>query len=165
MQNYLRKSAAKVRLGVMSRKTISNSFTEQRGKVHQDDLNGYGFMHGGRLLTLCDEVGYLAAKKHAEHDCLTRAAHNVQFLVTMKEGDSFSVQAKTLLTGTTTLWVDCTVKCGEQTVMSAVFVFIAVDKHFKAISVERIEAETNQEKHEQASMQKLFNQITAETKT
>ncbi|MES0370993.1 MAG: hotdog domain-containing protein [Mariprofundaceae bacterium] len=141
-------------------KTISHSSVSYDGIVEKSDLNGYGMMHGGRLLTLCDEIGYLAAKKHAEVDCLTRAAHNVQFSSMMKENESFSIQAKVVLTGKTTLWVACRVTNARKTVMSAVFVFIAVDKAFKSIPVLPVQAESSQEKSEQALMQQLLDQVT-----
>lgn len=144
----------------MKQKTISNSFTKCDGSVEKSDLNRYGLMHGGKLLTLCDEIGYLAAKKHAGYDCLTRAAHNVQFFSMMKENELFSVQAKVVLTGETTLWVACSVKNTQQTVMSAVFVFIAIDKNFKSIPVPAVQAESKQEKSEQALMQRLYDQVT-----
>jgi len=145
----------------MKQKTIRDSFTTYDGCVEKNDLNGYGLMHGGRLLTLCDEIGYLAAKKHAECDCLTRAAHNIQFLSMLREGETFSIEAKTVLTGKTTLWVACTVKSGRQTAMSSVFVYIAVDREFKSLSVPEIKAEGAIEKREQAAMQQLMKRVTA----
>lgn len=144
----------------VNQKTISHSLVSHNASVKKSDLNGYGFMHGGKLLTLCDEIGYLAAKKHAEADCLTRAVHNTQFLSMMKENEPFSVQAKVVLTGKTTLWVSCIVKNDRQTVMSAVFVFIAVDKQFRSIPVPAIQTESSEEKNEQALMQQLYHQVT-----
>lgn len=140
-------------------KTISHSFTKHDACVDKSDLNGYGLMHGGKLLTLCDETGYLAAKKHSGSDCLTRAAHNIQFFSMMRENEPFSVEAKVLFTGNTTMWVACSVLNSGQTVMSAVFVFIAVDKNFKSIPVPAVQAESKQEESEQALMQRLYDQV------
>ncbi len=145
----------------MKQKTISASFTKHDARVEKHDLNGYGIMHGGRLLTLCDEVGYLAAKKHAECDCLTRAAHNIQFYSFMKEGEPFSVQARVVLTGKTTMWVECSIKNSEQTVMSAIFVYIAVDKKFKPIAVPAVQAEDTQEMRAQTLMRHCYDQVRA----
>ncbi len=147
----------------MVQKNISNSFTAYDGRVQKSDLNGYGLMHGGRLLTLCDEIGYLAAKKHAECDCLTRAAHNIEFFSTMKEKELFSVQAQVVLTGKTTMWVDCIIQHEQQTVMSGVFVYIAIDKNFKSIPVPAIQIQNQQEKKAQFSMQQLYDQVTMKT--
>ena len=143
----------------MQQKTISATCTEYNSNVDEKDLNGYGLMHGGRLLTLCDEIGYQAARKHTDYDCLTRAAHDVNFLSMMIKDDPFSVQAKVILTGRTTLWVSCSVKSIERTVMRAVFVYIAVDKRFKPLPVATIHAESNREIEAQAAMQKLMVQV------
>jgi len=147
----------------MAQKNISNSLTTYNGRVQKSDLNGYGFMHGGRLLTLCDEIGYLAAKKHAKCDCLTRAAHNIEFFSTMKEKALFSVQAQVVSTGKTTMWVDCVIKNKQQTVMSGVFVYIAIDKNFKSIPVPAIQIQNQQEKKAQLSLQQLYDQVTMKT--
>ncbi|MDX8403789.1 MAG: hotdog domain-containing protein [Mariprofundaceae bacterium] len=148
----------------VKQKTISNSLVKYDGSVERSDLNGYGFMHGGKLLTLCDNIGYLSATKHAGCDCLTRAAHNVQFFSMMKENEPFSIQAKVVLTGKTTMWVACSIKNAQQTVMNAVFVFIAVDENFKPISVPAVQAESKQEKSEQTLMQRLYDQVIEKNK-
>ena len=144
----------------MNHKTITDSRIKHEGKVMQGDLNRYGLMHGGRLLTLCDEVGYLSAMKHTGCDCLTRAVHDVQFLSMMKEGDSYTVESQVVLTGNTTLWTTCTVILEGKTVMHAVFVYIAIDKNFKSQPVEPIHAESEAEQIEQRRMQALIDQVT-----
>lgn len=143
----------------MTEKTIGNSATIHKGVVQQSDLNGYGLMHGGRLLTLCDEVGYLAAMKHCECDCLTRAAHEVIFDAFMREGDIYSVEARVVLTGSTTLWVQCRVLHEQKKVMSAVFVYIAVDKELHSIPVPEIFSASDEEKAEQQRMEALRNRV------
>jgi len=145
-------------------KTIAASFVQHEGRVEKSDLNGYGVMHGGRLLTICDEIGYLAAKRHAERDCLTRSAHHVQFYSMLREKESFSVEARVLLTGVTSLWVECAVKQTGETVMSAVFVYIAVDRDFRPVAVPPIRAESQQEHHEQQWMQWLRDRVVEDVK-
>ena len=140
---------------------ISESYTEHAGWVEKEDLNGYGLMHGGRLLTICDDIGYLAAKKHAGCDCLTRAVHDAHFQAMMREGDHFKVEAKIVLTGKTTLWASCCVNNDKQTVMRAVFVYIAVDPLFAPVSIAEIHPQGENEWLEQQRMRELMNRVVA----
>ncbi len=143
----------------MSQKTIRNSYVQHKGDVSKEDLNQYEVMHGGRLLTLCDEVGYLAAKKHAECDCLTRAVHQAQFRAMLKEGDTFTIEAKVVLCGNSTLWTDCQIKKAGESVMSALFVYIAVDKTFKPVSIPPVYAENESEQALQAQVQAFRDRV------
>ena len=147
--------------GMMDQKTISGTRSTLHGQVEKKDLNRYGLMHGGRLLTLCDEVGYIAAMKHADTDCLTRAAHDIQFLSMLKKGEPYTVYAKVILTGRTTLWVSCSVKSTQKSIMNAVFVYIAVDDNFKSKAVSKINAENKSEQQEQEKMLMLMNRVKA----
>jgi len=143
----------------MTGKTIGDSMTILEGVVQQSDLNGYGLMHGGRLLTLCDEVGYMAAKKHCKCDCLTRAAHEVMFDAFMRQGDTYKIEARVVLAGFTTLWVQCQVLHDGKTVMRSVFVYIAVDKQLHVIPVPEVVPASDEEKAEQERMERLRNRI------
>ena len=143
----------------MDQKTIADTHTTHHGKVEKNDLNRYDLMHGGRLLTICDEVGHIAAMKHAGADCLTRAAHDIQFLSMLKIGDPYTVDARVILTGRTTLWVTTIVKSGEKSVMKAVFVYITVDSAFKPTPVPEITARSPEEKQEQVMMKQLIRQV------
>lgn len=98
--------------------------------VLNEDLNGYGIMHGGRMLTLCDEVSYVAAKRHAGCDCLTRAVHRARFHQAAKLGETIQIHAKVGLTGNTSLWVAVKIAASgrDKPIMDAVFVFAAVDE-------------------------------------
>jgi len=151
----------------MANKTIQASFVQHNATVTAQDLNRYDIMHGGRLMTLCDEIGYLAAKKHAEEECLTRAAHQIQFLSMLKEGDRFIVEARVILCGSSTLWTECSVKKdggkggdkGRQSVMSSWFVYIAVDKQMKPRPVAPVHAESDSEKALQSSIKSFRDQV------
>lgn len=157
----MRKGIIKCYSQRMNQKTIQNSYVQLKGHVSKEELNQYGVMHGGRLLTLCDEVGYLAAMKHAKTDCLTRGAHNIEFLKVLREGEPYHIDARVIQTGRTTLWVSCVVKSKQKQVMRAVFVYIAVDSNFKPQPVANIAAENEAERQEQASMQQLINRVKA----
>ncbi len=140
---------------------MSASLTLFDGVVEKEDLNGYGLMHGGRLLTLCDEVGYLAARKHCGSDCLTRAAHRVQFHTAMHEGDLFSVTTQVTMTTRTTMWVNCVIRSHTKLIMDAVFVYVAVNKSFQSAEVPELFAETDEELEEMEETKLLYSTVMA----
>jgi acyl-CoA hydrolase len=138
---------------------MSASLTLFDGKVTKEDLNGYGLMHGGRLLTLCDEVGYLAARKHCSCDCLTRAAHRVRFHAAMHEKDPFSVTTQVTMTTRTTMWVSCVIRSHAKLIMDAVFVYVAIDKNFQSSGVSELFAETDEELQEMEKTKLLYSAV------
>jgi len=89
----------------MAHATIQDSICHQHYTVEASDLNHYGIMHGGRLLTLCDETGYLSARRHAGGNCLTRAVHQARFQHPAHVGEQLILQAVVGLTGHSSLSV------------------------------------------------------------
>lgn len=63
-------------------KTVEESMTEQAHLVMPVDLNGAGFLFGGRLLAWIDETAGIVARRHSEMDIVTVAVDNMYF----KEG-------------------------------------------------------------------------------
>jgi len=107
----------------ISKTTISKDYT-----VLAEDLNGYGFIHGGRLLTLVDEVGFLAAHGFCNMDCLTVAVHQARFHRPAYKGESLVSKAQVAFTGSTSLWVPVSIHTYDgQLIMEAIVVYTAVD--------------------------------------
>jgi acyl-CoA hydrolase len=130
----------------MERHTIQAATVVRPFRVHEADLNGYGFMHGGRLITLCDETAYLAAMRHCGCDCLTRAIHQASFHAPLHPNDSFEIIARPALTGKSSIWVACEAIRDDSVVMDAVLVFVAVDKALQPVSVPELIAESEDER-------------------
>ncbi len=113
-------------------------------RIAASDLNGYGLMHGGRLLTLCDEVAYLAARRHVDAICLTRAVHRARFHQGLRAESLIDISARLGLVGHSSLWVAVEVTPpspgsldaeASRAAMDAVFVFAAVDRNLRPVSV------------------------------
>ncbi len=141
----------------MMHASIQHSEFYHAYKVTTADLNRYGIMHGGRLLTLCDEVGYIAARKHADGDCLTRAVHQAQFHHAVQAGDEITFHARVGLTGHSSLWVFVEIintKDGRH-IMDAVFVYVAIDESLHVRQVPAIHAETDEEKQLQSRLKRI----------
>ncbi|MDX8391835.1 MAG: acyl-CoA thioesterase [Mariprofundaceae bacterium] len=126
--------------------------------VQDDDLNGYRVLHGGRLLTLADEVGFLAAHTFCGRDCLTVAVHQAQFHRPCLVQEAIDIQAQVGLTGNSSIWVTVDVVDNQQScVMNALIVYVAVDEQRRPLQVGQVQAETAQE----IALQKYIRKIKA----
>jgi len=140
----------------MSQARFSENYT-----VGGDVLNQYGFMHGGRLFMLADEVGFMAAFRHAAGDCLTRAVYQARFRRPIHQHEAIECSAQVALTGNTSLWVQVDIcrQDDSKPAMQAVIVYVAVDKNMRPMPVPPLLAESENEKRLQASMQVLKNTV------
>jgi len=145
--------------------SMSASLTLIDGEVAKEDLNGHGIMHGGRLMTICDEVGYLAACKHCSCHGLTRAAHRLRFHAPMNEGDPFSVETQVTMTTRTTMWVNCTITSHGKQIMDAVFVYVAIDNNLRPVEVPGLFAKTDGEKKMMQETECLYSAVMADERT
>jgi len=129
--------------------------------VQKHDLNGYGIMHGGRMLTLCDEVSYLAAHRHAGSACLTRAVHRARFLQGADIGELLTIRAKVGMTGKTSLWVpvEISTNTSQTLIMDAIFVFVAINDQHQPLAAPPLLAKTAQEKEILHHLQTLQKQL------
>ncbi len=149
----------------MAYATIQNSEFHYTYTVIASDLNAYGLMHGGRLLTLCDEAGYVSARNHAAGSCLTRAVHQACFHHAAREGEKINIFSRVGLTGHSSLWVPVEVTSSEDglCIMDAVFVFAAIDQHFKTRQVAAIRAMNDEEKRLQIRMESMRSAVVSKT--
>jgi len=136
--------------------SIEDSLVASEYSVRQADLNGYKLLHGGRLLTLADEVGFLAAHRFCNRDCLTVAVHRARFHQSARRGDVIRLQAKVALTGKSSIWVPVSVlNSGGECLMDAIIVYTAVDGRHRPVHIGKIRAITDAEKALQQRMQHL----------
>ncbi|MFQ5355709.1 MAG: acyl-CoA thioesterase [Mariprofundaceae bacterium] len=128
-------------------------------------MNQYGFMHGGRLLTISDETGFLAAHKHTGTDCLTVAVHHVRFYRPLQQKETLLFEAQVGLTGNTSLWVPVRVLTQDhrQPAMEAVIVFVAVNESRCPQKVSGVVAESTAEQQLQSRVRALFEQVRKKT--
>jgi len=129
--------------------------------VLEQDLNGYGIMHGGRMLTLCDEVSYLAAHRHAGCPCLTRAVHQARFFNSAAKGELLQISSKLGLTGNTSLWVLSEISSADSStlIMDAIFVFAAVNAKHQPQPVPPLSLKTEQDKTLEQKLQAMRKQL------
>ena len=147
----------------MHKHLMSDSLFHHTYTITAADLNHYGIIHGGRLLTLCDEAGYVSAHRHANCACLTRAVHQAIFHHGSREGEELIISAKVGLTGHSSIWVPVSVTSAidKKPVMDAIFVYVAVDEHQEVQGI--LPALAISEEEQQT--QKILEQLRAQLRT
>lgn len=126
--------------------------------VAASDLNGYGIMHGGRLLTIADETAFISSRLHAGGICLTRAVHQAVFHGPAREGDQLRLTSVVALVGHSSLWIPVEIRSYDQPdklIMDAVFVFAALDEAGQPRQIEPVTAESEEERVLQNRIKKL----------
>jgi len=67
--------------------------------------NFSGFIHGGHVLSLMDQVAFACASKHSGHYCVTASVNKVDFLNPIEVGDLLTLKASINYTGRTSMVV------------------------------------------------------------
>ncbi|OIO68624.1 MAG: hypothetical protein AUJ58_08290 [Zetaproteobacteria bacterium CG1_02_55_237] len=144
----------------MSAISIEDSLLATEYTVRQSDLNGYKLLHGGRLLTLADEIGFLAAHRFCGHDCLTVAVHRARFHRPARLNDSINLKSQVALTGRSSMWVSVTVTNSKgEPLMDAVVVYAAVDDQHRPVRVSPIQGMSEAGQTLQDHMQQLKTSV------
>ena len=136
-------------------KRIGDSLTRTSYHIRTQDTNQYSSIHGGRLLTLADEIGFLAAHRHAGGRCLTVGVHQARFYRGAETGMQIDIEAQVALTGRTSLWVPVRMALAGEDIMDAVYVYVAIDARGAPSPVPAIVADTQEELALQARTQTM----------
>lgn len=116
------------------------------------DANLMGNVHGGIIMKLLDEVGGIAAARHAQRPVVTVAIDSVTFISPIRVGDLVVLTATLTWVGRTSMEVKVRVEAenlftGERThTNSAYIVYVALDENGKPTEVPRLIAETEEQR-------------------
>ena len=137
----------------MRQTSISDTTIRRDYTVSVSDLNDYGIMHGGRLLMLADETGFIAAHNFCKQDCLTVAVHQARFHRPACQDDHIVLRAQVAFTGKTSLWVPVSVLSASQClIMEGVVVYTAVNAQRSSVRVPDITTSNEDERQLQANI-------------
>jgi acyl-CoA hydrolase len=113
--------------------SVSDTHLRNRERIQPNATNNYGSAHGGNIMRWMDEVGALAAMRHAGESCVTAHVSDLDFQRPIPQGETCLVSGYAYATGRTSIRVrvqafheDPRTGDREQTTDSA-FVFVAVD--------------------------------------
>lgn len=105
------------------------------------DANTLGFVHGGTVLRLIDEVAGLAAMRHARHRVVTAGLDRTTFLHRIHVGDLLSLAASVNAAWRTSMEVGVRVEredplTGEREhTNTAYLTMVAIDEHGRPVPV------------------------------
>jgi acyl-CoA hydrolase len=116
------------------------------------DANLLGNVHGGILMKMVDEVGGIAAARHAQRPVVTVAIDSVTFISPIRVGDLVVLMARLTWVGRTSMEVEVCVEAenlftAERThTNSAYIVYVALDENGKPTEAPRLIAETEEQR-------------------
>ena len=133
---------------------VASTHAETFERVTQGDLNIYGTMFGGRLLSLIDKCAGLAAFRHARTGVVTVAIDSVEFHRPIRQGAIVTVKAAVNRSFNSSMEVGVTVLMQNPwesvfepvKVCKAYVTFVALDPSGKKVELPPVVPETPDEK-------------------
>ena len=128
--------------------TISETYVENRERVQPNDTNNHGSAHGGNVMYWLDEVGAIAAMRHAGETCVTAHVDDLDFKRPVPQGETCAVVGYAYETGRTSVRVRLQAfredpLTGErERTTEARFVFVAIDGNGDPTPVPDLTAES-----------------------
>jgi acyl-CoA hydrolase len=119
------------------------------------DANSAGFVHGGIVMKLCDEVAGIAAIRHCRSRVVTAAMDRMTFILPVNVGELVTCTAKVNAAWRTSMEVGVRVEAENPVTRevrhtsSAYLTMVAVDEHGKPIAVPPLEAGNDTERRRQ----------------
>ena len=136
----------------MKPKRVADSKVTISRLMEAADANLLGNVHGGVLMKLVDEVGGIAAARHAQRPVVTVAIDSVTFISPIRVGDLVVLTATLTWVGRTSMEVQVHVEAenlftsNRTHTNSAYVVYVALDENGKPTEVPRLIAETTEQR-------------------
>lgn len=133
-------------------KTIAQSRVALSNVMGPQDTNLHGNVHGGVIMKMVDEVGALAAVRHARMPVVTIVIDSMTFLEPIRVGNLVTCTAELTWVGRTSIEVRVEVKAEnpltgtENTTNSAYLVYVALSPDGRPAPVPPLLFETDEER-------------------
>jgi acyl-CoA hydrolase len=131
--------------------TLTETFIRNRERIQPTDTNNYGTAHGGNVVKWMDEVGAMAAMRHAGETCVTGHIGDLDFERPVPGGDICLIEGYVYAVGRTSLRVRLQAygeepRTGErERTVDARFLFVAVDEDGRPTPVPDLRVETDRD--------------------
>lgn len=131
-------------------KKVKESIIETNDIVHPSDVNAYGFVFGGHLVSLMDKTACMAAFKHCEAKVTTVSVDGIHFLRPAPVGTMLTILASVNRAFSTSMEIGLKVTAWlpgqpSKDICRAYMTFVAIDEDGKPKKVPQIMPETKEE--------------------
>lgn len=143
----------------MPSKPVSASKTEMSQLMMPHHANHAGFVHGGVILSIADNVAYVCAARHAGPSCVTVSVDRVDFREPIHIGEVVTMLASVNFVGRTSMEVGIKIfaedlKTGQKRhTNSCYFTMVCVGQTGRPEAVPPLLPETDEEKRRYAAAQ------------
>jgi len=132
-------------------KTVKESIIETNDIVHPSDVNAYGFVFGGHLVSLMDKTACMAAFRHCESKVTTVSVDGIHFLRPAPVGTMLTIHASVNRAFRTSMEIGLRVSAWlpgkpNEDICRAYMTFVAIDENGKPKEVPAIIPETEEDK-------------------
>ena len=136
----------------MDGKPVRESLSEYSEIALPNDANGLGNVLGGKVMHLVDLAGALAAIRHARRPVVTASVDSLHFLHPVRIGELIVLRSSVNRVFRTSMEVGVQVETEELMTgrklhtCSAYLTFVALDEDRKAVEIQPVVAESEEEK-------------------
>jgi acyl-CoA hydrolase len=136
--------------------TVAATYTESSEFILPGDLNGLGYLFGGKLVSWIDKVGAISAIRHVRGIVVTVSIDNLIFKKPVTNGSVLTIQASVNRAFKHSMEVGVvanTLAPGHETpehVCTAYLTFVALDKEGKPTEIPPVIPESEDEKRRYA---------------
>lgn len=137
----------------MKAKTPSqSSINDYAYRIFPNDLNSHGTAFGGMIMAILDRIASIVAERHSGRDCVTVCVDSLTFLAPAKHGEILVFKASITRSWNTSMEIGVKVlsesinRPEKIHIVSAHFVFVALDDEGNTTAVPPVHPETNDEK-------------------
>ncbi len=147
----------------MNPKPVSASKTEMSQLMMPHQANTAGFVHGGVILSIADNVAYVCAARHAGPRCVTVSVDRVDFREPIHIGEVVTFQASVNYVGRTSMEVGIRIiaenlKTGAKRHTNSCYItMVSLDEKGRPAPVPPLVPETEDEKRRQGDGEKRRN--------
>ena len=143
----------------MEERTVADSRSVLVHWMGPTDANSAGFVHGGVVMKLCDEVAGLAAVRHSHCRVVTAAADRMTFLLPIHVGELVTLTASVNAAWHTSMEVGVRVESENPRTATtrhtntAYFTMVAVDDEGNPVAVPTLRTATPDERRRETEAQ------------